>query len=211
MTPSDPFSHLVEGTPPPAFLLVVSGPSGVGKTVLCERLLAEEPALARSVSATTRPRRDGERDGADYFFREEAAFRRGIEAGEFLEWAEVHDHLYGTPAGPVDAMLARGITPVLNIDVQGGRSVKRLRPEAVLVFLTPPSAEELEARLRGRGTDDEGTIALRLRNARRELEEWSGYDYLVVNADLDAAVASVRGIVAAERARIPRIRGEWPG
>ena len=190
---------------PPAFLLVVSGPSGVGKSVLCQRLVASDDRLVHSVSATTRAPRAGEVDGTDYFFLDEAGFRKGVSDGEFLEWAEVYGHLYGTPRAPVKEHIAAGRTPVLNVDVQGGRSVKSLLPDAVLVFLGPPSLAELEERLRGRRTDSEERIRRRLAVAREEMARVADYDYLVVNDDLDAAVATVRAVIVAERHRVSRI------
>lgn len=190
----------------PPLVVVISGPSGVGKTVLCERVQRANPRLVHSVSATTRPRRPEERDGVDYRFMSGEAFAAGIEAGEFLEWAEVHGHRYGTPAGPVRDQLEAGRSPLLNVDVQGGRSVQRLRPDAVLIFLAPPSWAALEKRLRGRGTEDEDLIQRRLENARRELEAWPHYDYVVVNDRLADAVAEVSAILAAERRRTRRHR-----
>lgn len=191
-------------SPPPPLVLVVSGPSGVGKTVICRELLEADSTLVRSISATTRPPRPEEMDGVDYVFWDEDRFRRGIEKGEFLEWAEVYGHLYGTPRQPIEQHLAEGMSPVLNVDVQGGRSVKRLRPDAVLVFLVPPSAAELEARLRGRGTDPEDVIEGRLATAVLEMKEWVHYDYLVANDELGVAVAAVQAILRAERARVSR-------
>jgi guanylate kinase len=196
--------RLPEFPPPAPLILVVSGPSGVGKTVLCDRLVDGNPLLVHSVSATTRPARSGETEGEDYFFLDEATFKARVEAGEFLEWATVHDHLYGTPQASLDAHLAAGRSPVLDVDVQGGRSVKRLRPDAVLVMVAPPSAEVLEARLRGRRTDREEDVRRRLERASRELAEWSHYDYLVVNRDLDRAVEEIRAILTAETLRIRR-------
>jgi len=190
----------------PPLLLVVSGPSGVGKSVICDRLVDADTTLVHSVSATTRPPRPGETEGEDYFFLNDASFRRGVDAGDFLEWAEVHGHLYGTPRKAVEACMSRGLTPVLNVDVQGGRSVKRLMPKAVLVFLFPPDWPELERRLRGRKTDSNPVIDTRLVNARLEMEEWVHYDYAMVNNQLDTAVAGVAGILTAERASVSRIR-----
>jgi guanylate kinase len=187
----------------------------VGKTVICRRLVEGDPALVRSVSATTRPPRAEERDGVDYSFWDEPRFRKAIEQGGLLEWAEVYGYLYGTPREPIERHLREGRCPVLNIDVQGGRSVKRLYPDAVLIFLVPPSAGELEARLRGRGTDPADVIEGRLATAVEEMKEWIHYDYLVKNDDLDEAMDRVRAIVSAERARTGRRRqgreGASPG
>jgi len=190
----------------PPLVLVVSGPSGVGKTVLCERLIAGDPFLVDSISATTRPPRSGEEDGVHYYFWSEDRFREGVREGLFLEWAEVHGHLYGTLAATVDASLRRGRSPVLNVDVQGGRSVKGLRPDAVLVFLVPPAMEALEQRLRGRATDDEETIRRRLRNAREEIREWEHYDYVVLNDELPRAIETLRAVLQAERSSVTRVK-----
>jgi guanylate kinase len=190
--------------PPPALAVVVSGPSGVGKTVVCERLIAAEPNLTRSVSATTRPARSGESEGRDYWFRDQEAFHRGVAAGEFLEWATVYGHLYGTPVAAVDRLLAAGRSVLFNIDVQGGLAIKKRRPEAVLVFLAPPDLEVLEQRLRGRKTDGPDAIERRLATARQELSVWPDYDYLVVNRDLTETVETLRAVLRAEEARTSR-------
>ena len=186
-------------------LVVISGPSGVGKSSLCERLFAEDYSLEHSVSATTRPPRDGEVEGQDYYFLAKADFERGIKEGRFLEWAEVHGNLYGTLKSEVQDRMAAGKTPVLNIDVQGGKSIKDLEPNAVLIFLMPPSLEVLEHRLRGRGTNSEDDLEFRLGNSKAELAMWSHYDYVVVNDDLAEAVARTRHIISSERARSRRI------
>jgi len=202
---SDPILHDPRSDVPP-LVVVLSGPSGVGKTALAKRLLASDAALERSVSATTRPPRAGEIDGNDYFFWPEDRFTEGVAGGLFLEWAKVHGHRYGTLKATIENRLAGGKSPVLNIDVQGGRSVKLLRPDAVLIFILPPSYEVLERRLRGRGTDPDPVIARRLRNAKGEIEHWIDYDYLVVNDTLDEAVGRVRAILTAERSRVVRFR-----
>ncbi len=191
--------------PPPPLLLVISGPSGVGKNAVCDDLFRDDPSLTYSVSATTRAPRSDETEGVDYHFMDEATFREGIGKDHFLEWAEVHGSLYGTPREPVDRLLAAGRTPVLNLDVQGGRAVKRLVPNAVLIFLAPPSWEELERRLRSRATDSDETIALRLQNARDELRAWVDYDYQVVNNRLGDAVAGVQEVIRVARAETPRL------
>jgi guanylate kinase len=187
-------------------VIVVSGPSGVGKTVICDRLLALDSRLVRSISATVRPPRSDETDGVDYHFWSEARFQKGITEGHFLEFAEVHGHLYGTPRAPIEAHLRAGRSPVMNVDVQGGHSVKRLMPASVLILIAPPSMEVLEQRLRGRGTDSDEVIRQRLVNARGELAEWRRYDYAVVNDRLEDAVEQVREVVSAERCRVERLR-----
>lgn len=186
------------------FLTVLSGPSGVGKTVLCRRLLERDRSLVLSVSATTRSPRGHERDGVDYFFWSESEFRDAAARGHFLESALVHGNLYGTPRAALERELAQGRYPLLDVDVQGGRSVKALVPEAVLILIAPPSAAALEERLRGRRTDGESTIRERLAIASGELAQWTHYDYIVVNADLETAVSGVETIIAAERHRVSR-------
>jgi len=193
--------------PAPPMIVVVSGPSGVGKTVICERLIAGDATLVPSVSATTRPPRATEKDGVEYFFYSEERFRKEIEAGTFLEWAEVHGRLYGTPRQALETNLRAGKSPVLDVDVQGGRSVKRLRPDAVLILVAPPSMEELERRLRHRGTDDDDAVRRRLAHAARELAAWPEYDYLLVNDSLEVTVEQAQAVLVAERARVARRRG----
>jgi guanylate kinase len=159
-----------------------------------------------SISSTTRPRRDTEREGVQYEFvsREEFLTRR--EAGYFLEWAEVHDHLYGTPVAFVDEQIHAGRVVVLDVDVQGGASMRRARPDSVSVFICPPSVEALRARLSQRNTDRPEVVETRLRNAPGEIAQWVHYDYLVINDDLEQAVSRLVAIVDAERARVARTR-----
>lgn len=168
-------------------LFVISGPSGAGKGTLLARVRKRHPNLGLAVSATTREPRPGEVDGVSYHFLDEEEFSRRVRAGEFLEWANVHGHRYGTLKGDVDALLASGTSVILEIDVQGALNVLRLMPDAVLIFIEPPSLEELERRLRQRGTEGEGQLRLRLRNARSELELADKYDERIVNDDVDAA------------------------
>jgi guanylate kinase len=182
--------------------LVLSAPSGAGKSTLVERLRAEFPHFAYSVSCTTRAPRSGERDGVDYHFltREEFLSRR--EAGFFAEWAEVHGNLYGTPRAPVEEHLANGRDVLFDIDVQGALQVKSVFPQGLFVFIQPPSRQELERRLRGRGTDSDEAIARRLGNALGELRQAARFDYLIVNDDLGTAVDELRAIYVAGRTRI---------
>ena len=170
-----------------ARLFVISGPSGVGKGTLVSLVRRMRPDLGLTVSATTRPPRLGEVSGVSYHFLSEEEFSRRVDAGEFLEWAEVHGHRYGTLKDDVDAMLASGKSVVLEIDVQGALNVRRILPTAVLIFVEPPSLGELERRLRKRGTESEAQIDLRLANARRELELSARYDVRLVNDDRDVA------------------------
>ncbi len=173
----------------PGRLVVVSGPSGSGKSTLVRRVLTRpEVAVRLSISATTRAPRLGEEPGRDYLYLSREAFEGARARGEFLETAEVHGNLYGTPVGPVRADLEAGRCVLLEIDVQGGLIVREKVPSALLVFIHAPNLDELEGRLRARATEDEATIARRLTNARRELEQTSRYDKQVINADLDQAV-----------------------
>jgi guanylate kinase len=183
----------------PGLMLVLSAPSGTGKTTLARRLLQEEPDAAFSVSATTRPPRGAERDGRDYRFVDEAAFDRMIAAGELLEWAHVHGHRYGTPRQSA-AEAAAGKLVLLDIDVQGGLQVKRQLPAAVTVFLLPPSLEELERRLRLRRTEAEEVVRRRLEAARAEVAAGrAAYDYVVLNEDLERAAGDLRAIARFHR------------
>jgi len=180
-------------------LIVISAPSGTGKSTVVKRLLNEVEGLHFSVSATTRPPREGEVDGIDYHFIDEPAFSLKVAEGEFLEHAEVHGHHYGTLRSATEEQLRKGQDLLLDIDVQGARQVAGSGFGAHLVFLVPPSREELERRLRGRGSEDEATIAERLRNAEREMEAFDGFGYCVLNDDLDDAVCCITAILHSRR------------
>jgi guanylate kinase len=182
-------------------VFVVSAPSGAGKHAVLHRVLSGDPNAVYSISATTRPPRAGEQDGRDYHFIDRAAFMRRREASEFVEWAEVHGHLYGTLHVELERRITSGKDVILQIDVQGMRNLKNLRPDAVAVFIMPPSLEVLEQRLRSRGTNDDRDIALRLENARREIDAANEFDYVIVNNKLDDAVADMQAIIRAERCR----------
>ncbi len=186
-------------SPQPGLPLVVAAPSGTGKTTVCRQLVERDERIVFSVSHTTRARREGERDGVDYHFATEAEFRRLVEQGAFLEWAEYNGHLYGTSWLAIEEPLTGGLDVLLEIEVQGASQVRERRRDARLIFLLPPSLRVLEERLRGRGTDSEDEIGRRLQLARRELESAPLFDYAVVNDDLERCVESVREIVAAER------------
>lgn len=191
---------------PGGFLLVVSGPSGAGKGTLVERLVAARPDCVFSISSTTRPKRASEQDGVQYEFVTREQFEQRRAAGYFLETAEVHGHLYGTPVRFVEEQVKAGRIVVLDVDVQGGASVRRVRPDAVSVFIYPPSIDALRQRLLKRGTDAADVVETRLGNAPGELAQYTEYQYLVMNDDLELAVTRLVAIVDAERARVKRLR-----
>ncbi len=187
-------------------LLVVSAPSGAGKTTVVERLVEVCPGLVQSRSYTTRPPRSGEADGVDYNFVDRAAFEAMVHQGGFLEWADVFGNLYGTGRAETEALLSAGLDVVLVIDVQGARQVRSRASEAVGIFLLPPSFQVLEARLRGRSQDEEAAIARRLATARAEVSAVDEYDYVVINDELGRCAGELCAIVTAERARRQRRR-----
>jgi guanylate kinase len=188
-------------------LLILSAPSGTGKTTLARRLVAAHPKAIFSVSYTTRAPREGEQDGVDYHFVDEDRFDRMVQAGEFVEWAKVHGHRYGTPRAVVEQALRSGALAVFDIDVQGGTMIKRQFPDAVRALILPPSMAELERRLRARSTDDDTTVRRRLHAARVEilLARAEKYEYWVVNDSLDRAYADLEAIVRAEGCRAERL------
>ena len=189
-------------------LLVLSSPSGAGKTTLSKRLLAADPHIRLSVSVTTRkPRRD-EVEGRDYIFIDTAEYDRLVAAGELLERARVHGNFYGTPKAPVVEAIAKGEDMLFDIDWQGTRQLKeRMGEDVVAVFILPPDAKALERRLKARNQDDAEVMAGRLAAAAAEIEHWGEYDYVIVNADLDASEAGLRAILAAERLKRARQTG----
>jgi len=172
-------------------MLVISGPSGCGKSTICRRLL-EDPNVVFSISATTRPMRAGEVDGRDYHFIDKKRFREHIHAGDFIEWAEVHDNLYGTLRGPMEEALAAGRVYLVEIDVQGGAQLKALGIPGTYVFVAPPDMTVLRARLTGRGTDAPDVIERRLQKAHDEMRAQPKYDHVVVNDDVDRATEEIR-------------------
>jgi guanylate kinase len=179
--------------------LVLAAPSGTGKTTVCRKLIEADPNLVFSVSHTTRPRRSGEEDGVAYHFVSGAEFQRLIDADAFLEWAVYDGSQYGTSWRAIETELSEGRDLLLEIEVQGARQVRERRRDARLIFLTPPSDGELERRLTGRGTDSAEQVRRRLDLARQEIRAIGGFDYAVVNDDLERCVAEVAEIIAAER------------
>jgi guanylate kinase len=192
-------------------LIVLSAPSGGGKSTLAKAMRAADPRLGYSVSVTTRPRRPNEVDGRHYSFVSEGEFQRLINGGVFFEHARVHGHMYGTRRDTVEAAMAGGRDIMMDLDVQGGLDMKRQCPDAVLIFLLPPSLEVLRHRLETRATDAQEVIDRRLAVAPDEIAHWREYDYAVMNDDLDLAVARARGIVEAERHRPRRMEIQWGG
>ncbi|MGE5503547.1 MAG: guanylate kinase [Actinomycetota bacterium] len=214
--------------PPPAnlpmvdrrgLMLVMSSPSGAGKTTISRQLLARDPWIAMSVSATTRPPRPGEVDGKDYHFLTVERFHQMLEAGEFLEHARVFDNFYGTPKAPVEQVLASGRDVLFDIDWQGTQQLaQNARADLVSIFVLPPSVEELERRLRSRAQDSDEVVRKRMAKAGDEMSHWREYDYIILNTEVERSVANVQAILASERLRrdrqagmhdfVSRLRGE---
>jgi guanylate kinase len=190
-----------------AFPVVLAAPSGTGKTTLARALVARHERFVFSVSATTRPPRDGERDGVDYEFVDRPTFHGMIRNGALAEWAEVHGRLYGTTRRALDEAAGRGEHVVLDIDVQGARQIRDSVPHAILVFVLPPSVEALLERLAGRGTEEPDEVARRLRTAVEELRAAHEFDYVVVNDDVERCLGRLTGIVEAEARRAARLPG----
>lgn len=189
-------------------MLVLSSPSGAGKTTLARLLLAAEPGVEMSISCTTRKQRHGEIEGRDYHFIDRESFAGMRERGEFLEWAVVFDNYYGTPRRPVEELLAAGRDVLFDVDWQGAQSLRDDSPDDVVtVFILPPSGKALEQRLTERAQDAPEVVAARMRGASNEIQHWGEYDYVVINHDIDQALAAVRAILAAERLRCTRLTG----
>ena len=184
----------------------MTGPSGSGKSTILHGVLAQDPRLALSVSHTTRPRRPGERDGVDYHFIDDATFDGMVAAAAFAEWAPVHARRYGTSRGEIGRLLGAGLDIVFDIDVQGAAQLRAAYGTAVAVFILPPTMASLEERLRGRGTEGEEQVQIRLQNARAEIARADTYDYLIVNDSVDEAVADFLAVIHAERRRGTRVR-----
>lgn len=185
-------------------LFIISGPSGVGKSTLCEYLLKAVPNLKFSVSTTTRPIRKGEVHGVNYLFTDKENFQKLVDCGEFLEWAVVHNNYYGTQKKMVNDFTGAGYDVVLEVDVQGGLAIQKNDPRSVLIFVVPPKFSELQKRLIGRGTDSENVIQTRLGNAPGEMEYIKDYDYLIINDCLEDSQEIIKSIFIAERNKVSR-------
>ena len=200
--------HGVHGLERRGLMFVLSSPSGAGKTTLSRLLIERMPGLTLSVSATTRPMRPGEKDGADYRFVDKARFEAMVKGDELLEWATVFDNRYGTPRAPVEAALSAGQDVLFDIDWQGTQQLReKARADVVSVFILPPSAADLEKRLHTRAQDSDEVIRGRMNRATHELSHWAEYDYIVVNQNVDDAFAEVQSILKAERLKRERRTG----
>lgn len=188
-------------------VFVISAPSGTGKSTLTQRLVSSLEGLIFSISTTTRAPREGEVEGRDYFFVDPDTFDRSVAEGGFLEWVEVYGNRYGTGRDWIISQLGRGVDVLLDIETMGAAALKERMPDAVMIFLLPPSAAELERRLRGRGKDSEEQIGIRLAYARHELEHFGEYDHLIVNDDLETAYRQLEAVILAVRSRRPRMEG----
>lgn len=187
-------------------IIVISAPSGAGKTTLCRLISASMPKVKYSISSTTRPMRTGEKNGYDYFFLSKEEFIKNIKRGGFAEWALVHGNYYGTPKKALNALLEHGYDVIMDIDVQGGLKIKKAYRDAVLIFVMAPSFSELQKRLKGRNKDNNTVIEKRLANARKELKQLPRYEYLVINRELKTAQKEIEEIINAEHKRTANIR-----
>lgn len=188
---------------PKGVLILLSAPSGTGKSTICRKLLSRRKDLRYSVSCTTRSARPGEKEGKHYFFLGKEEFKRRIARNEFLEWAVVHDEYYGTPRQFIEATTRQGFGVLLAVDVQGAAAIRRRLADSILIFVAPPSLETLKERMTAR-RDDSRSVAKRLANSKGELAAAKNYDYLVVNDDLDKAVSQIEAILTAEGLRVAR-------
>lgn len=190
------------------FMLVLSSPSGAGKTTIAREVLSLEKELELSISVTTRPQRDSEKEGKDYHFVDETTFSQMIENKGFLEYAEVYGHHYGTPKASIEAILASGIDVIFDIDWQGTQQLKEIAmSDLVSVFLLPPTFQDLEKRLNKRGEDSEETVLSRMQKANDEISHWAEYDYIIINHELQESIHAVRSILQAERLKRRRQLG----
>ena len=183
-------------------LIILSGPSGVGKGTVLSALMKEYDDIHYSVSATTRKPRVGEEEGNDYYFMSEEKFESLVEKNEFLEWAQVHNNYYGTPKKYVEKNLEQGEDVILEIDIQGAQQIKEKYPHGVFIFLLPPSLEELKSRIHRRGTETEKAIQTRMKNAEKEMDKVEDYDYAVVNDQIEDAINKLKSIIIAERCKV---------
>lgn len=197
------------GLKPRGNLLIVSAPSGAGKTSLCQKLTSDMPTIRHSVSFTTRKPRRGEVNDRDYTFVDEEEFARMAEAGEFAEWARVHGNLYGTSRKRLDALRNEGIHVILDIDTQGAEEIRNSYDDGIYIFILPPSWDALKERLEKRMSNSAEEISLRLGRAREEIKNFTWYDYVIINSDFDVALAQLRAIVIAEDHRSDRIDPQW--
>lgn len=191
-------------------LFIVSGPSGAGKTTVIKGVLENLEDVAFSVSYTTRPKREGEEEGKDYFFIDKSTFRNMIDKKDFLEWQEVHGHHYGTSKSYVNSQMNKGVNVLLDIDVKGAKSVKRQINDSVLIFIAPPSFQDLKERLIKRHTEDPRNFRKRLEDARYELSQISKFDYLIVNYDVQTSIKQLESTIIAEQLKVSR-RSEFVG
>ena len=181
-------------------IFVISAPSGAGKSTLVKRLFEEVGHISFSISFTTRPARDNEKEGKDYFFVDGPTFDHMVAADKFVEWVQVYEHRYGTGKAWLQGQLEKGMDVLLDLDTAGAKRIKELYPDSTLIFLLPPSAQLLASRLRGRDKDSEEQIAIRLQHAKHEMEQWENYEYLVLNDDLEIAYRNFRSIFLSTRA-----------
>jgi guanylate kinase len=191
-------------------ILVLSAPSGSGKSTLAQAVMTRTPGIVRSVTYTTRPRRPGERDGYDYHFLSQAEFERRRQEGQFLEWATVHGHLYGTSRQDVAHLCEQGLDVLLVIDYQGAASLRQQRVDALYIFILPPSLAVLEQRLRRRNADNDTALRTRLASAPKEMVQYRHYDYVIVNDDQEVATQQLQAIIVADRCRVRRLDRRYP-
>jgi guanylate kinase len=191
-------------------ILVLSAPSGGGKSTLAQAVMTRTPGIVRSVTYTTRPRRPGEKDGYDYHFLSQAEFERRRREGQFLEWVTVHGHLYGTSRPDVARLCEQGLDVLLVIDYQGAASLRRQGVDALYVFILPPSLAALEQRLRQRNSDSDAALHTRLANAPTEMAQYQHYDYVIVNDDQEVATQQLQAIIIADRCRVSRLDRQYP-